>query len=255
MQNRYAGDVGDFGKFALLRNVFVTDGNKIGVIWYKFPDESHNSDGLHVGYLENPAYKACDEVLIKKLAEVVDADRSVSKLESVRLLPENTVYFSRELNFHLKHPGQTRHARSLRKNKRIGWIGDAAKAVSACNIVFLDPDNGLEIPSVPNQYQTKSGKYAYYSEVELLFRNKDACVIYHHLNRNLTHSEQIKLRAGELKDRIASDGAVFALRFQPFSPRAFFVCATKNSAPEIRRGLRRFLSRSCALGWDNYYEV
>ncbi len=31
MQDRYAGDIGDFGKFSLLRNLFRNDQYKIGV--------------------------------------------------------------------------------------------------------------------------------------------------------------------------------------------------------------------------------
>ena len=37
MQDRYAGDVGDYVKFALLRH-FATD-HRLGVAWYLYPDE------------------------------------------------------------------------------------------------------------------------------------------------------------------------------------------------------------------------
>ena len=42
MQNRYAGDVGDFGKLGLLRQL-TSSQLDIGVNWYLAPDESHNA--------------------------------------------------------------------------------------------------------------------------------------------------------------------------------------------------------------------
>lgn len=46
MQNRYVGDIGDFGKLGLLRQLHKT-GLSIGVNWYLTPDETHNGDGWH----------------------------------------------------------------------------------------------------------------------------------------------------------------------------------------------------------------
>lgn len=44
MQNRYAGDIGDFGKFGLLR-ALRGSGLSIGVNWYLVPDETRIGDG------------------------------------------------------------------------------------------------------------------------------------------------------------------------------------------------------------------
>ena len=49
MQNRYTGDIGDFGKLGLLR-VLHSAGLSIGVNWYLTPDETHNGDGRHIAY-------------------------------------------------------------------------------------------------------------------------------------------------------------------------------------------------------------
>jgi len=60
MQDRYAGDVGDFGKFGMLRCIENT-GLRVGVNWYLVGDESHNNDGKHIGYLEDDKYRGCDD--------------------------------------------------------------------------------------------------------------------------------------------------------------------------------------------------
>ena len=47
MQDRYAGDVGDFGKLGMLR-CMEDFGLKVGINWYLVGDESHNNDGKHI---------------------------------------------------------------------------------------------------------------------------------------------------------------------------------------------------------------
>ena len=58
MQNRYVGDIGDFGKYGLLRSLCGVSeilnshhSPRLGVVWYLYPDESHDSDGKYTGYL------------------------------------------------------------------------------------------------------------------------------------------------------------------------------------------------------------
>ena len=41
MQNRYAGDIGDYSKLGLLRALHLA-GFSIGLNWYLTPDETHN---------------------------------------------------------------------------------------------------------------------------------------------------------------------------------------------------------------------
>ncbi|MCP4551031.1 MAG: hypothetical protein GY834_03080 [Bacteroidetes bacterium] len=255
MQDRYAGDVGDFGKFSLLREVFADTSNKIGVVWYKYPDESHNGDGRHTAYLRNNDYKNCDNELVKKLSHVVASERTILKLESLQLLPENTVYYHSELNFHVQYPSQTNLDKTARKDKRLQWLNNAVNSVNDCNVIFLDPDNGLEIPSIPGIHQKKSGKYTYYSEVCDLFKNKDACVIYHHINMNEPHESQIIYRAEELKTKLGNNVNVFVIRYSPYSPRAFFICAEKVKSEGIKKKINNYINGACGIGWDSYYET
>ena len=55
MQDRYFGDVGDFGKYGLLRvlsGFWAEPRLKLGVVWYLFPNETHNADGGLISYLQ-----------------------------------------------------------------------------------------------------------------------------------------------------------------------------------------------------------
>lgn len=62
MQNRCAGGIGDYGKLELFRALRSAE-LAVGVNWYLTPDETHNDDGRHVGYLQCYAFRACDEDL------------------------------------------------------------------------------------------------------------------------------------------------------------------------------------------------
>ena len=95
MQNRYVGDVGDFGKYGLLRALCLPDGDKnpalkLGVVWYLTSDETHNNDGRHIGYLEPTpenllAFRACDPDLYDGLRKIVSTgNRNVSAVRLYR---------------------------------------------------------------------------------------------------------------------------------------------------------------------------
>ncbi len=255
MQNRYAGDIGDFGKFVLLKKIFPLSSNSIGVIWYLFPDETHNGDGRHIQYMNNPDYSRCDPLLINGLSNVVKSNRAVSSLEAENLLGKNTIYYSKPLDFHLTYNNQTKAHKEKRILLRLQWLEKAIDSVKNCNVVFLDPDNGLEINSVSKLSQIKAGKFAYYLEVVQFFNTQRTCVIYHHLNRTNTHDAQMQHRANEIKNTINNNSVVFGLRFYPYSPRAYFILTTRNEASKIRQNIKEFLSSSCSIGWDSYIEV
>ena len=52
LQNRNAGDIGDFGKYGLLRSLARGTELSLGVCWYLHPDEDQRNDGGHTQYLQ-----------------------------------------------------------------------------------------------------------------------------------------------------------------------------------------------------------
>ena len=189
------------------------------------------------------------------MSKVILGQRNIQELEAAKFLPDNTVYYAAPLDFHLTYDKQTKAHKERRTDSRLSWLNSACGAVKDCNVIMLDPDNGLEIKTYPNLNQSKSGKYAYYSEVKKLFSDKAICVIYHHLNRTGSHQSQIQNRADELKQRVASKGSVFCIRFAPYSPRAYLILSKAREAKDIRANLEIFMNSPCGIGWDSYYEV
>jgi len=171
MQNRYTGDVGDFGKIGLLRTLRAS-GLSVGVNWYLVPNESHNDDGRYVQYLEDDSFRQCDEELWMKLNQIVSGQRNVSMIQNAQLL--DAVYYSDILDF----SGKTKAERKADREK---WHSKALTALSEVDLVFVDPDNGLLVSSAAGK--RKENKYVTPDEIEDYYRQGSSVVYYQHKAR------------------------------------------------------------------------
>lgn len=165
MQNRYAGDVGDFGKLGMLRFLAQND-LAVGVNWYLVPDENHNDDGKHIGYLADPKFTGCDDALLTSLKSIVGKERSVGAIEKLNLI-SNAQYYS-ELLFD--------------PDDRAKWHSQAMQKLNECEIVFLDPDNGVLVKSVGHT-SLKSIKYVLREEIIDYYTSGKSVVFYNHRSR------------------------------------------------------------------------
>lgn len=129
MQDRYTGDIGDYIKYALLRA--LSPGLKLGVAWYLYPDEDHNSDGKHVQYLEDPQrWRHLDPELFDALKRIVASDRSVSAVQNAGLIDAK---FS-------AHPlDNGAHHHSVRVKSREDWFSRVQTDWTDCDLVFAAP--------------------------------------------------------------------------------------------------------------------
>ena len=98
MQNRYVGDIGDYLKLGILRA--LSPGYRMGIAWWLYPDESHNRDGRHIGYLHRPdRWQHYDPKLFDALAQIVSTGhRDIRALEEVGLLP-GTIHSQRDASY------------------------------------------------------------------------------------------------------------------------------------------------------------
>lgn len=124
MQNRYTGDIGDFGKLGLLRQLSAA-GFRIGVDWYLTPDEKHNGDGRHIQYLQNKSFAACDRELWRGLGEIISSGvRQVAALERSELL--EAAYASEMLDFSCV----PKNKRAAQRENGMAVQGKCSKAVT-----------------------------------------------------------------------------------------------------------------------------
>lgn len=220
MQDRYSGDVGDYVKLAILRA--LAPGRRLGVGWWLYPNESHNDDGRHIGYLDQPeTWRAFDPPAFDHLKAVVaSGERRVSALEHDDLL-RGALYF--------REPVPTGGAISARRTARTAWLNRLSAAVEPCDLVFLDPDNGFETKGF-DLGAAKAGKSVALAELQALQRPGRTLLVYHHQTR-MRGGHEFEL--GHWGERLRAVGfaQVDALRASPFSARAFFLL---DGSPELR---------------------
>ncbi len=145
MENRYVGDVGDFGKYGLLKALCLPskvsgDYNlSLGVVWYLVPDEP-GSDGRHTRYLKDSPknlglYRSCDPGLYDSLKDVVCGDRrNVSAIRQEEILPPDTVFFEEPLTFDVML-GIGLKERDRRLAYRSEWVRQALDQVTGCDLL------------------------------------------------------------------------------------------------------------------------
>ena len=257
MQNKYVGDVGDFGKYGLLRYL-CSDGDasgfapSLGVIWYLVPDEALKGDGRFIGYLKRTPkneerFRVCDPFLYDALRGIVETcARSVANIRRSGILRRDTLLYEDVLKF-ADLSGGVGRIRGERALKRAQWFEGALRATESCDVVFLDPDNGLEVGVGP--HQLKGIKYASYDELTSLAQRDQSLVVYHHLARRCSAENQIRTRLIQLQNRLEREA--FALRYRRGSARAFFVVP----APRHWEILSQRASGFLETRWSRHFEM
>lgn len=239
MQNRYTGDIGDFGKLGLMR-VLQSSGLTIGVNWYLTPGEKHNRDGRHVEYLENKDFYSCDAALRLELKRIVDgARREVKALQNDRILKAS--YFSAPLDF----SGMDKAARNA---FRESWHHRALDALSGVDVVFADPDNGLIVPSAAGT--VRENKYVLPKELADYYRQGSSVVYYQHKARRLD-SFYIGQHEQLLEKSELHGASGLALKFRTTSQRYYFFIVQPRHQAVISEAMRVML----ASAWNRHFSL
>ena len=216
MQDRYAGDIGDFGKFGLLKEL-SHQGLSIGVNWYKtLPLKSEKKadgtfkqdDGRHKDYL---SLAECDMPLAVTLTQIAAGNnRSIQALEEASLL-SNVVYYDELVS----------------TTDRTAWHNNALEFFKnhSVDLVFLDPDNGLLVPSV-NKSSPRNVKYAFYDEVMDYIEQGQSVLVYNHRSRKPEYQYFLELESRiqeEFSRRdLTNRPGILEITFPRFSVRDYF---------------------------------
>ena len=263
MQDRYTGDVGDFGKYRLLRHLCGhlsdTQALRLGIVWYLAPDETHNKDGGHTEYLDKSAkndrmFRACDPELYDTLSRIVsekENGRRVARVQEAPIFAQDTVFYDAPLTF-AGMPGNSPAARRARLAHRQAWVRGAFEATASCDIIFVDPDNGLEVKT--SRHVKPGLKYAYFDELAPYTARGQSLVIYQHFAHHIAHKEQIAHQLERLRQQFP-ERSPFALRFRPYSPRAFLVVPAPAHGELLRGRAKAFLQTPWGSGKEPHFAI
>lgn len=124
MKNQYTCDIGDYGKYGMLRYL-EKNGITIGINWYLTENDGSN-DGKFITYLDNNKERYRDPELFDLLKKIVrNEDKSVLMIEQAEVF--SSACFYHEL---------------ISRENRNEWHNNALKALKLPELVFCDPDNG-----------------------------------------------------------------------------------------------------------------
>jgi hypothetical protein len=258
MQNRYTGDVGDFGKYGLLRTLCGPNGRpqfKLGVVWYLVPCETHNEDGKHINYLRDTTkpstrkLRTCDPVLydglrrllINNRNEIVSKRRLVATIETSGLLPPGTVFYDAPLSYSRQMPT------SDRRGVRRTWLEGAQRVTASADLVFLDPDNGIECESVVRTALT-GPKHVYWDEIRSFADRGQNVVVYHHLNRSCPSTEQVERLRAEFCKWMPENCKTSKIIYRRGTRRAYFIVMTAKHRADIVNKLSKMLTQ-----WETHF--
>jgi hypothetical protein len=237
MQNRYACDIGDMGKFALLNALAGAD-LQLGVVWYLNPDEENNNDGAIVEY---PELRECDEHVYDSLQRVLgEGDRSVATIQRAEILPSSTRFFSAPFTVRDLPPSNT----TARRKRREHWLSGAIDAASGADLVFLDPDNGFAPDSVVRS-ANGAQKYVFPEEVAQFIARGQSVVVYHHHARYEGMKDQMERCFSML--RVHGVRHYWALTFHRRSLRTFFIASSPQHVDRLESRSRQLMTTQWGL--------
>ena len=255
MQNRYVGDVGDFGKYGLLRalcnftEVPISPPQfRLGIVWYLYPDEPHNRDGEYTDYLvgtaaNDAAFRVCDRSLYDELSRWVAAgNRNITAVRHSDIFPSDTAYYGRSLSY---TSGATR---SSRQAARASWLRGALEATTEADMIFIDPDNGISETIDPLR---KIGpKFVFMEDLRHFAQRDQSLVIYHHLGRRGKAVEQIKHLSERLQSTLNVLCRVWSLWYHRGTARAYFIVAQEQHQSILESRLTTFVNSPWSAHFD-----
>ena len=167
MKNQYFGDIYDYIKYGLLRQLSCCGKVSTAVCWMLTEDDDRR-DGHRVNYLHKPeVWRSFDPPVFDCLRDAVldRKERNIRALERSGLLTDTIFYSS------LLADGS---------DERRTYFDEFLAFSKGRDLVFFDPDNGLEIKSV--KYGRKgASRYLFMREVSQSILAGHSLLAYQHM--------------------------------------------------------------------------
>ena len=210
MKNQYFGDINDYRKYGLIRLLADVGKIKTGICWMLTPDDAR-ADGKFTEYLAEPnKYKKFDPDLYSFLGQCLEINtRNVLEAANSDKFP-NTIFFNPILEDDAVQRKQ--------------YFSNMHRLFKDVDLIFFDPDNGLEIKS-KSLGQKDSSKYLYWSEVVECYKSGHSILIYQHFIRE----ERNKFIARMLGNIHTKTGSKNTIYFRTSNVVFFLICQDNHS--------------------------
>ena len=227
MKDQYIGDIGDYGKYGLLR-FLAAQGTSIGVNWYLTPADGR-TDGSHTEYLHDERMRVYDDKLYDSMAKIAfREDKHIQMVEQSGIL-SGLRFYSELMDFD-SLPWRKRTA------ARSAWHQGALELLKGAELIFADPDNGLS--STKRASAKNAQKFILPHEIADYYSRGQQIVYYHHRPR--------KNAEGWEKDKTQilsclPDSRLLAISFNRWSCRTYIFVLHESVYASYCNTLNRFL--------------
>ena len=220
MRDRFIGDMGDFYKYGLLRALAGVHPEKdpelsLGIVWYRVPES-------RIEYLKDPKkrFGECDPPLFDELNRLVGSNqRTIAAIEKAPIWPRGTRF--------LDLPAVNRKQSA----ESDPWLDEAVEKVGKCDLVFLDPDTGLEKRSK----DLVDVEHCSYKDVRRFWDQGASLVVYQHQAQRKGQVDQMAAVADELEKEVGR--RPWYLHFQRMS---LFVIPSRSRRDTLKARFLRF---------------
>ncbi len=183
MKNQYFGDINDYRKYGLLR--ILSDNGRIKtMVCWMLTDNDTRTDGKHISFLQKAeTWRRFDPELFDFLQRCLKKDsRRVRNIEKSTIIPSSLFY-------------STIVTDSIAQREK--YFSGLSSLASDCDLIFFDPDNGIEVKS--RKYGAKlSCKYVYWNELQASYRAGHSLLVYQHFPR-VEHKNYIAMIAKNIQ--------------------------------------------------------
>jgi len=207
MKVQYFGDVNDYRKFALLRLLSNVGGFKIGVCWM-LTESDGSTHGARRGYLRQPEmWRAYDPVLFDALIKTPPEPTmgDLGRVEAEALIAGAT--------FINEFIPDSRPGRDSFHRRCIAAFADR-------NLMFLDPDNGLEVKLLKGR--KGSSKYAFLDELADHYNAARSILVYQNYPQHVSREAHVTAAGARLRAQLP-DASIWLFE----TPHVVFVLAAR----------------------------
>jgi hypothetical protein len=169
MKHQYFGDIGDYKKFSILKSLGSIGELQTTVCWMLTPNDNR-TDGSFIQYLSQAREWRMFDIevfdLLRKSIHV-NSDRNLKIIEDAQII-RGTTFFSKILGDDIV--------------SRKTYFDSLFEESKKSDVIFFDPDNGIEVPSV-QPGKRNSSKYIFRSEIQQAFEKGFSLLLYQHFVR------------------------------------------------------------------------
>ena len=228
MKNQYTGDIGDYGKYGLLR-FLARQGIRIGINWY-LTDDDNSANGKYTSYLENPAERVCDPELFDALKEIVShgKNKSVKMVQDAGLI-SGAEYFGEKLK------GSKLEVSAREWDRRL-WFNNSTLILGDSELIFADPDNGISFTKTARNKDSE--KFVLPEEICRYYYEGRNVVYYCHKGRR--KQEDWEKAKTQIRQYIR-DAQILAVTFCRGTQRSYIFVIHPDCYQKYEQMLKEFL--------------